>query len=142
MKKTIFRKIGGRIVPITVEKVVTAQKHNPDAVDISIKLREGFNRIGEFWAQQSWRKQSRFIVGSQINPQFRKQGLGKEFYKKLGEEIRKHGGRFMVGSTDNVTTIRKVREAAGKTRSFVDRGGPYTATTHVTILKKLKKKEK
>jgi hypothetical protein len=136
LAKVIFRKIAGRLVPITVGKVVEKAAHG--GTDVTYRLREGMSRIGSFWARQSSNRPSRFFVGSHINKEFRGHGLGKEFYGKLANTVRKLGGKSFVGVTDNVATIKKVRESVGRTRGFVGKG-PYSGTTFVTLLKKRKK---
>jgi hypothetical protein len=133
----IFRRIRGRIVAITVEKVVEAQKYTK-GTNITYKLRDGFKRIGEVWAQQSQKRPGRFIVGAAINKEFRGAGLGKEFYNKIGSDAANLGGKYLTGSTDTVAAIKKVRESVGRTKGYVGKG-PYSGTTFVTSLKKFRR---
>ena len=139
MSKIIFRKLGGRIIPIRVDRIVKSNPHNPVSKEITYKLTDAVtkNRIGEFWARQWWQKPHRFSVGSHLNPAARRYGLGTEFYKKLGAIAKKFGGRSFVGSTDNVEIIGKVRAKLGKTRKII-RPGPYGGTEFVTLLRKKK----
>ena len=140
MSKVIFRRIKGRIVAINVEKIVKPQQFTK-GTDITYKLKEGFKRIGELWAQQSEKRPSRFIVGSAINKEYQGSGLGKEFYNKLGADASKLGGKFFTGSTDNPFVIKKVRESVGATRGYKGKT-PFSGATFVTSLKKFKKSKK
>lgn len=136
MGKIIFRRIGGRLVPLHVQSKIIA-KPLAGTKDVSIKLTKAGEEIGYFWAQQSAKRPNRFIVGSQLAKEFRGHGLGKEFYGKMAKAVKRLGGKFLTGSTDNVATIKKIRESIGKTRSFVS-PGKYTGTTFVTLLKRKK----
>lgn len=85
-------------------------------------------------------KPSRFTVGAEINPIYRKSGLGTEFYKKLGAISKKFGGKTFVGSTFNKDAIKKLRNKIGKTRQIA-KPDSYGAFTHVTKIKKPKGKK-
>lgn len=138
MGKTIFRRIGGRIIPISVEKIVKTFPAQANRTQITYKMREGFKRIGEVWADQWMKKPHRFTVGSHINKEFRGSGLGTEFYKLIAKDVKNLGGKTLVGSTDNVNAIKKIRGRVGYTRGFVGKSN-YSGTTFVTSLKKVKK---
>ena len=136
MSKLRFIKIRGRIVPIGVTKKVG--KNSLGQTDISLKARDGFNRVGEVWATRSSKKATRFVVGSSIHPKFQKKGVGSKLYNQLASEIRKQGGRFMTGQSFNPTPIGKIRGRIGKTKSFQGKG-PMHNINFITDLKKRKK---
>lgn len=100
--KVIFRKIGGRIIPIRV----TAQTlgMGPNKL-LSLKAMSGNRTVGQVNAVQWSKKIGRWEIESDLSRGFRNKGFGTKLYAKMIAMIRKHGGTSVVGITTNPAII-------------------------------------
>lgn len=134
MKKVIFRRIGGRLIPISVDAVKKVTEKG--AKEVEIALKHGLQEVGKFTASQSPTRKHRFFISSRLTKDFRNQGLGKEFYNRLARQVKSMGGKFIVGTTENDNVIKAVRNSIGNTKGIKQKLFPSTTTTFVTKVRK------
>jgi hypothetical protein len=122
----IFRKIGGRIVPITIKGVKDAT-HDPRMTTLARKIVAKVNgeQIGQMNLLIPKKAATSDVVNVAVEKKFRGHGISRALFKYSQKFLGRIGKKFMRSTELQHVAQVKIRQKAGKT-VFVGTGfGPY-----------------
>jgi predicted GNAT family acetyltransferase len=136
--KILFRKIGGKIIPIRFKNVkdLAAQESMPESKFRKI-LAEGPS--GEIFGSMNLEipknKSFAWLESVQVEKKVQGKGIAKNLFKKASEFLKRSGVKFLRGSDIQSPAQVKIRAKQGRykagkayksrSRFFTDQVGPY-----------------
>lgn len=129
MAKTIFRKIGGRIVPIKIRGEKNPASTSSGYISRSIRAKTEDQFVGKLNVGIPKKGKYIDVESIAVEKKFRRRGIAHQMMKYLEKIAGKSGKRFLRSDDLQSTSMVNIRKKLGKTRFFADQFGPYGEET-------------